>query len=274
MSHDVSQQAISRGSWDTISLSPSNGWTFEVPVWTAGEGRPLLYLHGFERHPGDSSFLTQLAANHKVFAPEHPGYGYSTGAEQLVDVHDVVLFYRSLLEALGLLATDVIGHSLGGMIGAELAIACPQFIRRLVLVDAFGLWIDDAIGADPFGQASVVRRALWHEPENALKQHTSSFRPDPDDPLAQTIYDSRNLASASRLLWPLPDRGLKRRLAFVVASTLVVHGRSDGLVPLAHAYELTRLISGARLDVIDNAGHYPMIEQESVFINSVEDFLV
>lgn len=273
MTSTESRLASVEGSWDTVSLDLRNGWKFEVPVWIAGEGQPLLYLHGFERHPGNASFLGHLAQGHRVFAPEHPGYGYSSGAEQLNDIHDVVLFYRSLVEALGVSAADVVGHSLGGMVAAELAAAIRQFVRRLVLVDAFGLWADDAIGVDPFGAASQVRRALWHDPENAGKPQTSSFRPDPDDPLAKPLYDSRNLAAATRLLWPVPDRGLRRRLAFVTAPTLVVHGRSDGLVPLAHAEEMVKLVVDARLAVIDEAGHYPMIEQESEFLAAVEQFL-
>jgi len=273
MTSTESQLASIEGSWETVSLDISNGWKFEVPVWAAGEGQPLLYLHGFERHPGDASFLKHLAQDHRVLAPEHPGYGYSTGAEQLNDIHDVVLFYRSLVEALGVPTADVVGHSLGGMVAAEFAAADPRFVHRLVLVDAFGLWADDAAGVDPFGAASQVRRAVWHDPEYAGKPKTSSFRPDPDDPLAQPLYDSRNLAAATRLLWPLPDRGLRRRLAFVTAPTLVVHGRSDGLVPLAHAEEMAKLISDARLAVIDEAGHYPMIEQEAAFLDAVEGFL-
>lgn len=261
------------GSWDTIEFGIRNGWSFEVAVWTAGEGQPLVYLHGFERHPGDATFLKHLAQVHRVVAPEHPGFGYSTGAEHLSDIHDVVFYYRSLLEALGVSAADVVGHSLGGMIAAELAAANPQLVRRLVLVDPFGLWSDDAIGVDPFGAASQVRRALWHDPEHAGKPQTSSFRPDPEDPLAKTLYDSRNLAAATKLLWPLPDRGLRRRLAFITAPTLVVEGRSDGLVPLAYAEEMARLIHGARLAVIDDAGHYPMIEQEGAFLEAVEGFL-
>jgi pimeloyl-ACP methyl ester carboxylesterase len=273
MTSTESRLASVEGSWDTVALDLRNGWKFEVPVWIAGQGQPLLYLHGFERHPGNGSFLGHLAKDHRVFAPEHPGYGYSGGAEQLNDIHDVVFFYRSLVEALGVSAADVVGHSLGGMVAAELAAANPQFVRRLVLIDAFGLWADDAIGVDPFGAASQVRRALWHDPENAGKPQTSSFRPDPDDPLAKPLYDSRNLAAATRLLWPVPDRGLRRRLAFVTAPTLVVNGRSDGLVPLAHAEEMAKLVVDARLVVIDEAGHYPMIEQESEFLAAVEQFL-
>lgn len=273
MTTTESRLGIVEGSWEAVSLDIRNGWSFEVPVWTAGEGQTLLYLHGFERHPGDATFLKHLAQDHRVIAPEHPGFGYSSGAEQLNDIHDVVLFYRSLMEALGNSSADIVGHSFGGMVAAELAAANPKVVQRLVLVDAFGLWSDDAIGVDPFGAASQVRQALWHDPENAGKPQTSSFRPDPEDPFAKPLYDSRNLAAATRLLWPVPDRGLRRRLAFITAPTLVIQGRSDGLVPLAHAEEMVDLIQDARLAVIDEAGHYPMIEQEDAFLVSLEKFL-
>jgi pimeloyl-ACP methyl ester carboxylesterase len=254
-----------------ITLDIPHAGRFEVDVWEQGGGPPLVYLHGHERHPGGAGFLTRLAADHRVVAPELPGYGRSTGEEALTDVHDVALFHRALLGSLGVEQADVVGHSLGGMFAAELAALAPQLVRRLVLVDAFGLWLDDDPAPDPFGPAAEVRAATWHGEPPA--QEPSNFVPDPAEPHGAILFSARNLGTATRYMWPIADRGLRRRLPYVTAPTLVVHGTSDGLLPLSYAEELVRLLPHARLAPITGAGHYPQIEQEDSFMTVVTDFL-
>jgi pimeloyl-ACP methyl ester carboxylesterase len=74
-------------------------------------------------------------------------------------------------------------------------------------------------------------------------------------------------------MWPIAERGLRRRLPYLTTPTLIVHGASDGLLPLRYATELSELIPGSKLRVIEHAGHYPMIEQTNEFLAHVEDFL-
>ncbi len=254
----------------TILEIPNVG-RFDVDVWEEGNGSPLVYLHGYERHPGTAEFLQRLAEDRRVLAPELPGYGRSTGFEHFTDVLDVALFLRELVASWGLDRVDVVGHSLGGMFAAELAAVSPQLVRKLVLVDAFGLWLDDEPAPDPFGAADTVKRAKWHgEPPTA---EPSNFTPDPDDPHAAILFAARNLGSATKFMWPIAERGLRRRLPLVSAPTLVVHGTSDGLLPLSYAEEFVRLIPDAQLAPIDHAGHYPMVEQVEEFVSVVGKFL-
>ncbi len=246
--------------------------TFDVRVWSAGSGAPLLYLHGFEHHPGAASFLNGLSRNHEVRAPEHPGFGESTRFEDPYDVIDVALHYRSVIESWTGGAVDVVGHSLGGMFAAELAALSPHLVRRLVLVDAYGLWLDDTPMPDPFALAPKdLERAKWHDPERAPIPEPSAF--EAGDGAAMAIFRAQNLGTATKFMWPIPDRGLNRRLLYIKASTLIVHGAADGLVPPAYAEAFARLIPKARVSVIRNAGHLPMIEAEDEFIATVNDFL-
>jgi pimeloyl-ACP methyl ester carboxylesterase len=246
---------------------------FEINVWSEGAGEPVLFLHGYERHPGSAGFLTRLAERHRVLAPEQPGYGSSTGFEHIRDMTDLVLFYRSLIGSWDISQIDVVGHSMGGMLAAELAALAPQVVRRLVLVDSFGLWLDDLPSPDPFGSARRVLAAKWHDPESRPDPEPTIFVPDPDDPDAGALFEAQNRATATKFMWPIAERGLRRRLKYVTAPTLVVHGASDGLLPLPYAQEMVNLIADARLHVIDEAGHYPMIEQEDAFVEVVEGFL-
>jgi pimeloyl-ACP methyl ester carboxylesterase len=246
---------------------------FEVNVWSKGAGAPLLFLHGYERHPGGASFLERLAERHLVYAPEQPGYGTSVGFEHVDDLLDLVLFYRSLIGSWSLDHIDVIGHSTGGMIAAELAIVAPHVVRRLVLVDAFGLWIDEKPALDPFGPAGKVLAAKWHDADARPDPEPTIFVADPNDAQGAVLFEAQNRATATKFMWPIAERGLRRRLRYLHAPTLVVHGTSDGLLPMAYAEELTRLIDGAELVRIPSAGHYPMIEQEGAFLTAVTDFL-
>jgi pimeloyl-ACP methyl ester carboxylesterase len=206
-------------------------------------------------------------------APEHPGYGESTGFDAIEDVVDVVLLYRRLVESLGIDRVDVVGHCLGGMFAAEFAALCPHLVRRLVLVGAYGLWRDDVPVPDPFAiEPADFQKAKWGS--NApLDPEPSIAIPEADNPHAALFDRARNLASATKFLWPIPDRGLWRRLPFVHAPTLVVHGADDGLVPAAYAEEFARLIPGAKVRLIAGSGHYPMFDHEDEFVGAVESFL-
>jgi pimeloyl-ACP methyl ester carboxylesterase len=255
------------------TVTRSTVGTFEVNVWTAGAGSPVVYLHGDERHPGGAPFLERLAERHLVYAPEQPGYGTSTGLTEVRDIFDLVLFYRSLITGWGHKSVAVVGHSTGGMLAAELAIVAPELVDKLILVDAFGLWIDDVPTLDPFGPASLVTQATWHDLQRRPDPEPTIFVDDPGDPAAGHMFEAQNRAAATKLMWPIAERGLRRRLPYLAAPTLIVHGASDGLLPLRYAAELSELIPGSKLRVIEHAGHYPMIEQESEFIALVEDFL-
>ncbi len=233
-----------------------------IRLWRMGAGKPLLYLHGFEGHPGDAPFLHRLAQTRLVIAPEHPGFGVSEGLAAMQDITDQALHFRRIIRALGTRRVDVVGHCLGGMFAAELAAISPHLVRRLVLVNSYGLWDD----ADPLPDAfsltpAQFQAANWHDPAAA-----------PDDATPPMVRQ-RNLGAATKFMWPIPDRGLTRRLGFIEAPTLVLHGASDGLVPVAYGQRLAGLIPNAAFQAIEGAGHLPMVEAEAAFAGAVDSFL-
>jgi pimeloyl-ACP methyl ester carboxylesterase len=78
---------------------------------------------------------------------------------------------------------------------------------------------------------------------------------------------------ATTFLWPIAERGLRRRLPYLDVPTLVVNGAADGLVPVSYSREMANLVADARLELIEGAAHYPMFEQEDAFVQVVEGFL-
>ena len=104
-----------------------------------------MFFHGPWGFVRDN-FLDSLAQDHTVYVPEHPGTtpGDSDAVKSLDDLWDLVLDYYELFDQLGLEAPDVVGHSFGGMVAAEIAATNPKRVKRLVLLSPLGLWRDDA----------------------------------------------------------------------------------------------------------------------------------
>jgi pimeloyl-ACP methyl ester carboxylesterase len=240
---------------------------FEVPIHWAGQGRPVLFLHsawgllgGWQPH----GFLTRLAEHHLVLAPSHPGFDGATGLDQLDDVVDLALYYLDLLDEMLLDSPYVIGHGFGGMIAAEMAALAPRQIAKLVLVAPFGLWLEGAPVADIFALSPDEQEAaLWHDPADAPPVG------DPDDPTRQVA----NLAAAAKFLWPIPDKGLRKRLHRLAAPTLLVWGERDGIVPPSYAEAFHQRISCSRVVTIPHAAHAPHLEQPHAFSRVVLEFL-
>ena len=104
-------------------------------------------------------YLDGLAERYRVFAPVHPGFGDSTGLEHIDDIIDLAIYYHDFMDELGLESAHVVGHSLGGMLAAEMAALDPRRVRKLVLCDPIGLWRDDAPVLDFFSAGCVDRAA-------------------------------------------------------------------------------------------------------------------
>jgi pimeloyl-ACP methyl ester carboxylesterase len=247
---------------------------FETKLRTDGRGDALLFLHGAGGLRGWDPFLAELARQFTVYAPAHPGFETSTGIEHIDDVLDLVIYYNDFLDALGLGAVHVVGHSMGGMIAAELAALSPHRVRKLVLVNAVGLWLDEQPVADFFAMTpDQLAAALWHDPQSDVARTMMAVPQDEKAQLEALLLRSQHLATAGKFLWPIPDKGLKKRLHRIQAPTLMLWGQSDGLVPPIYAQEFQRRIAGAQVVVMQRCGHMPMYEGTADFVKTVATFL-
>src|ERR1700687_1605058 len=103
-------------------------------VFEGGGDAPLVYFHGAGGLLKENPFLDALAQRHSVFAPEWPGYGESTGHELLEAMVDFTPHGWDGVDALSLSRPNIIGHSMGAMIAAEMACIAPRDVGKLVLV--------------------------------------------------------------------------------------------------------------------------------------------
>jgi pimeloyl-ACP methyl ester carboxylesterase len=81
------------------------------------------------------------------------------------------------------------------------------------------------------------------------------------------------MASVLQFIWPLPDKGLRKRLYRLRAPTLLVWGAQDRLVDPVYGQAFLAAIADARLEVVAGAGHLPQLEQQEVVAALVADFL-
>ena len=242
-----------------------------VGVFEAGEGKPLVFLHGAGGIAEDSPFLAALARRWHVFAPLLPGYGDSEGGESLRDMLDITLHTFDVIDALGLERPTLVGHSMGGMIAAEMAAIAPREVERLALIAPAGLWLEDYPVPDVFSKLPHELPALlFHDPEFGERVMTAGV--DFDDPKfleAFVVRNTRQLAMAGKLLFPIPERGLVDRLYRIRAKTVIVWGDSDHMIPPAHGEAFCRDISGAELIRVPTAGHMVILEQPEVVVAAI-----
>src|SRR5271167_3462176 len=247
---------------------------FSVEVHTFGSGEPLLYLHGAGGLLGIDPFLEELGKDFKVIAPHLPGFGESTGGDQIDDVIDAALFYHQLMDELGIDSAYIVGHSMGGMLAAEVAALDVHRARKLVLVGAAGFWIDESPIPDFFAlDLSELGSYLFHDPKSPFAQMFLAIPQDMNLLADMYVERVKRLSMASKFLWPIPDRGLKKRAYRIAAPTLLLWGDDDKLIPLVYAKEFTSRIKNSKLELIKNAGHMVMYEQQEALVSAVRNFL-
>jgi pimeloyl-ACP methyl ester carboxylesterase len=255
----------------TVSV---RGGAFQTPVLEAGEGLPILYLHGVGDLPADFLFLEQLAQTHRIVAPQLPGFGESTGGDRLLDIHDLIYYGLDLLDALALRDLPVVGHSLGAMLAAELAAVQPERFTALVLIAPLGLWNPDYPVADFFSMSPAdLARATYADLDSSAARTAAAPARDDEGYIAYMLDRAKSLATAARYLWPIPNRGLAGRLHRVSAPTLLVWGRHDGIVPSKYAAEFQAGIPHARVEILEGAGHLPQVEQPERLKELIAGFL-
>ena len=258
---------------ETLSLSLRGG-DFEAQVLKDGSGPPLLYLHGAIGQKGWAPFLDALAQRFTVYAPYMPGYAQSNGLDQLDDVTDLTLYQFELLDALGVSKAHVVGHFLGGMIAAEMAALSPSYVDRLVLAAPAGIWRDSEPVADLLAMtADELQDNLWSSASSSMSLSPADFEANSRLKAELAADRMQDLTAAGKFLWPIPDRGLKRRAYRIKASALILWGENDRIVSPVYANDFARLIAGSEVSIIPNAGYLLMIERAEVFAAAVADFL-
>ena len=243
----------------------------DLEVFEAGEGAPLLWLHGSQGFNPKQEFVPSFSARRRLIVPSHPGFGRSGLPDWLDSIDDIAHLYLELLDRLELGRVDVAGCSIGGWIAAEIATRVPERVSRLVMVGPVGVKVGSA---DKLDIPDIF--AMPQADVNKLAYHDLAKVPDigkmPDDELAIMF---RNRETTALLVWEpwMHSTKLKHRLYRVKAPALFIRGASDGLVSADYLKAYAGLLPNARMLTIPAAGHAPHLEQPDALALAVLEFL-
>jgi pimeloyl-ACP methyl ester carboxylesterase len=257
-----------------------------------GDGPPLLMLHG--SGPGVTGWRN-FSGNLATFAPhfrclvlELPGFGVSdpTGEHPMAGAPSAVLRFA---DGIGLDRVDVIGNSMGGIVGAQVAIEQPERVRRLVTVGGLGRnllsptpgeginllmdFTDDPTRARLVAwlHAMVFDRSIVTE--EMIEERWARATEPATLASARQMY-SRAAFAAGAAAAAKSDRAPYWALLHRIrAKTLVTWGRDDRVSPVDMALLPMRTIPDAELHVFPNCGHWAMIEQKDAWESAVLAFL-
>lgn len=249
-----------------------------------GTGSPLILIHGGgagadARGNWEALCLPLLARERRVIAydmvgfgqgdaPDPEGFAYTPDArvEQLA----------AFIEALGLGPVDVVGNSMGGRTALATAIARPELIGNLVLMGSAGL--DRSMGG-------VLRAFTEYDFSYAGMERIVAALTNDDYAIDPELVRYRlevSLQPAQRKAFGATMKVLKERsglwiedeaIASVRHRTLVVNGKDDKVIPVAHAYRYLELIENSTGVILPHCGHWAMIEHPDAFANIVSNFL-
>ncbi len=249
---------------------------FDMHFTSAGDGPPVLLLHGYvDSWRSWSLVLPALAKHHHCLAVDQRAHGLSRYAGKQLNLETLADDAEFFLEAVGVHRAAVIGHSMGSVVARRLAMARPDLVEKLVLVGT-GPTLNNPVVQE---LEAEVRAFEAEAPEPFVRAFQESCVHDlntvPHDFFEEQVAVSQRLsprtwkAGAAMML---ADRGLGRA-GEIRCPTLVIGGRHDVVFSEAEQREVARAIPGARLALWDDCGHSPHWEQPARFAVEVNRFL-
>ena len=252
-----------------------------------GEGPAVVFVHGLGCNwQAWLENIPHVAAEHRVVSLDLPGFGFSAMPTEDISIEGYGRTVGAVMEELGIERATVVGNSMGGFVGAEMAISLPERVERLVLVSAAVLWneqwrarplvmLDRIAKAYGARLASQWEFALRHERLRLPALAWAGVRHPRKIPLdlAYEVMRGSGAPGFSDALHALYDYKLRDGLPDIEAPTLIVWGSHDPLVRLRHAFELERLIPRSRVVVFPDTGHEAMFERPPRFNALMDAFL-
>ena len=243
------------------------------PVLIKGSGRPVVFLHGLSGQQWDA-FQEGLAGHFKVYSPANAGSDEPDELKSFDTVHDLVIYYDDVFRKLGLDKFDLVGHSFGGMIAAEYAAAYPERVGKLVLIDALGLWRDDApVTNFTYVMPDKQIELLVGEPTNLEVAAFMALPEDQPQRNKEIVRRITTMASMLHFIWPIAERGLSKRLYRIQSPTLILWGEEDRVLSSVYAEDFGAAISSSTIEVLPGAGHMPQFSHTREVLSRVLPYL-
>src|SRR5258708_10245422 len=244
---------------DCVSVG---GATLEV--LRKGRGQPLLFMHSGHGVDPSDAFLNALAAEYRVIAPSHPGFGSSDLPAGVTTVSDLAYFYLDFVEQEDLRDCVLVGASFGGWLAAELAIKGTGRFSNVAMLNPVGARFGDRnqreikqILNTPIDDLPAT---LFSDPAEGAKSFGNLDFPSMQE--AEVTRFVRNRESFLMFGWApaLFNPKLALRLHRIQIPSLVVWGDNDGVVTPAYGRAYANAIPGAHFVSLPRAGHYGYME--------------
>ncbi len=240
----------------------------------SGAGAPVLFVHGLSgRWQNWIENIPRVAQSRRVVALDLPGFGRSQLPKGRISIPAYAEALERVCDLLELDEVVLVGNSMGGAIGAEMALRFPARVERLMLVSAAAISIRDfnpapaealvsALAHTPLGTPAGVRSILGrsrarHLAFAALVRHPTRIR---IDTLCELV-GGRGAPGLVGAMAAMISNELADEVGRIAAPVLIVHGRNDMLVPVADSVWLRSQIPGATLEVFEDTGHLAMLER-------------
>ena len=255
---------------------------------TGGEDKPaLVWLHGLS---GEwQNWLLNIPAfmdRYRCVAPDLPGFGESEMPREDISIPGYARTVEGICEQLGIEDPTVIGSSMGGFVGAELALSQPTKVTKLVLVSAAGLsteyrsaqpllvgarlWTFVTARTGARADAAVRRRRL----RRLVLQGVLRYPEKLSAPLTWELVQGASKPGFMQALKANLEYSFRDRLPRIEMPTLIVWGENDMIVPVGDAARYERLIGpNAHKVIFEDTGHLPMLERPTRFNAVLDEFL-
>jgi pimeloyl-ACP methyl ester carboxylesterase len=239
-----------------------------------GSGPAVVIVHGIGGRKEDwQATMATLAGKRTVYAVDMIGFGGSSKTGADITIRSQVEAVRALLDAEGVAKASLIGNSVGGWVTATFASVYPARTDKLVLVDAAGFkamfegpspvnFYPDTV-ADMRKLLSYVLVSPATQTQEFAERALAGLNASGDKLAAEAVF--KGMFASPRLEEVMPG---------ISAPTLVLWGAQDKLFPPAIADLVTGNIRGAKKLLIDNAGHFPQLDNPAAFHKAVTDFLL
>lgn len=263
----------------------------EVGYLGGGDGPVLLLVHGIAGSCANwRDVIEPLARRYTVIAPDLPGHGVSAGGPGDYSLGSLASGLRDLLLALGHERATLVGHSLGGGVAMQFSYQFPAMVERLVLVSSGGLGPEVSPilraaalpGADLFIAATA---STGRKVGGAIGRSLSTVGMKPAADVAEVARGYASLAEPDRrraflatLRSVIGTEGQRVSASnrFYLAEEvplLIVWGARDPIIPVRHGEDAHRALPGSQLEIFEDAGHMPQLEQPGHFIAVLERFV-
>ncbi|MEA2481973.1 MAG: hypothetical protein QOJ07_3895 [Thermoleophilaceae bacterium] len=257
----------------------------------AGQGPPVVLIHGVAGRAAQwDDAMKLLAESHTVIAPDLLGHGDSAKPRGDYSLGAHASGIRDLLVGLDIERATIVGHSLGGGIAMQFSYQFPERCERLVLVSSGGLGSDvhPLLRAATLPGSEIVLPLLAHprvlEAASVIPRLLGKLglrtRPDLTE-MARGYQSLSNVEARSAFIHTLrgvidpTGQRINASDRLYLASkmpSLIVWGTRDKIIPIEHAQPAHKGMPGSRLEIFEEAGHFPHLDDPVRFARTLEDF--